>query len=487
MFLGIDIGTSGVKAVVLDEAGAIAGQGTAALTVQRPHPLWSEQDPEAWWRATSAAVLAIDPAVRRAVRGVGLAGQMHGATLLGADDRPLRPAILWNDGRSAAECTAMEAEEPRLRDISGNIAMPGFTAPKLRWVRDHERETFDKIATVLLPKDYVRLRMTGDKASDMSDSAGTLWLDVAKRNWSPELLATSGLDESAMPRLYEGSEITGTLGADVAEAWGMPRVPVAAGGSDNAAGAVGVGVVADGDALLSLGTSGVIFVATADFRPNPARAVHAFCHALPNMWHQMAVHLSAASCIDWVARITGASGAAELFARAETAGPASGPELFLPYLSGERTPHNDAKVRGAFLRLDNDTDAARLSQAVLEGVAFALADGLDVLREAGTTVERLSVIGGGARSSYWGRVLAAAMGVELVYLQGGEVGPALGAARLAQLAVDGGDVASVCTAPPVARTQAPDAALMDALAEKKAAFRAAYSRITPLETDGRNH
>ncbi len=479
MFLGIDIGTSGVKAVVLDEAGSVVGQGTAALTVQRPHPLWSEQDPDAWWRATTAAVQAIDPAVRRSVRGVGLAGQMHGATLLDADDRPLRPAILWNDGRSFAECEAMERAVPTLRTIAGNIAMPGFTAPKLLWVRDHEPEIFAKIATVLLPKDYVRLQMTGDKASDLSDSAGTLWLDVAARSWSDELLAACGLTQGQMPALYEGSQITGTLTAEIAELWGMPQVPVAAGGGDNAAGAVGVGVVADGDALLSLGTSGVIFVATKDFRPNADSAVHAFCHALPGMWHQMSVHLSAASCIDWVARITGATGPAELFARAEAAGPASGPEIFLPYLSGERTPHNDAEVRGAFLRLDNDTDAGRLSQAVLEGVAFALADGVDVLREAGTTIDRLAVIGGGARSRYWGETLAAAMEVELVYLQGGEVGPALGAARLAQLAVDGGDPATVCVAPPVSHRIAPDPALVSALAEKKAAFRQAYPRITP--------
>jgi len=479
MFLGIDIGTSGVKAVVLDEHGSVVGQGTAALTVQRPHPLWSEQDPDAWWKATIAAVQAIDPSVRRSVRGVGLAGQMHGATLLDADDRPLRPAILWNDGRCFAECEELERAVPNLRTISGNIAMPGFTAPKLLWVRKHEPEVFAKIATVLLPKDYVRLLMTGDKASDLSDSAGTLWLDVGGRCWSDEILAACGLTQAQMPSLYEGTEITGTLTAEVAELWGMPQVPVAAGGSDNAAGAVGVGVVRDGDALLSLGTSGVIFVATNDFRPNPARAVHAFCHALPGMWHQMSVHLSAASCIDWVARITGAAGAADLFARAEAAGPASGPEIFLPYLSGERTPHNDPEVRGAFLRLDNDTDAGRLSQAVLEGVAFALADGLDVLREAGTTVERLAVIGGGARSRYWGQVIAAAMEVELVYLQGGEVGPALGAARLAQLGVDGGDPAEICVAPPVSHTIVPDPALVSALAEKKAAFRQAYSRITP--------
>lgn len=479
MFLGIDIGTSGVKAVVLDAGGNVVGQGTAPLSVQRPRPLWSEQDPDAWWQATTDAVRAIDPAVRRSVRGIGLAGQMHGATLLDADDRPLRPAILWNDGRCAAECAALEAAVPDLRALTGNIAMPGFTAPKLLWVRAHEPAIFARIATVLLPKDYVRLLMTGDKASDLSDSAGTLWLDVAARGWSDTLLAACGLTRAQMPTLFEGSQVTGKLTEAVAELWGMPRVPVAAGGGDNAAGAVGVGVVADGDALLSLGTSGVIFVATRDFRPNPDRAVHAFCHALPGLWHQMSVHLSAAACIDWIARITGAEDAAALFARAEAAGPASGPELFLPYLSGERTPHNDAEVRGAFLHLDNDTDAGRLAQAVLEGVAFALADGLDVLRQAGTTIERLAVIGGGARSRYWGRVIAAAMEVELVYLHGGEVGPALGAARLAQLAVDGGDPATVCIAPPVAHRILPDPVLVAALADKKAAFREAYARITP--------
>ncbi|WP_426260902.1 xylulokinase [Sphingomonas sp. DC1100-1] len=480
MFLGIDIGTSGVKAVVVDASGTLVAQGTAPLTVQRPHPLWSQQDPVAWWQATCAAVLAIDPAVRRSVRGIGLAGQMHGATLLGADDRPLRPAILWNDGRSFAECAGLDAATPAFRERGGNLVMPGFTAPKLAWVRHHEPETFAAIKTVLLPKDYVRLLMTGEKASDMSDAAGTLWLDVAGRRWSETLLAATGLTTQQMPRLVEGSDTTGTLLPAVAELWGMAPVPVAGGGGDNAAGAAGVGAVRDGDALLSLGTSGVIFVATQDFRPNVAGAVHAFCHCVPAMWHQMAVHLSAAACIDWVARLTGARGAADLFARAEHAGPATGPELFLPYLSGERTPHNDAQVRGAFLRLDHDTGPERLAQAVLEGVAFALADGVRVLREAGTTIEQLSVIGGGARSLYWGETLAAALDARLVYLDGGEVGPALGAARLAQLAVDGGTPADVCVAPHTAHVIEPDAVLRDRLAPKYAAFRDAYSRIRSL-------
>ena len=482
MFLGIDIGTSGVKAIVIDEAGALLGQGVAGLSVSRPLPLWSEQDPEDWWAAAGAAVQAIDPGLRRAVRAIGLAGQMHGATLLGVDDRPLRPAILWNDGRSFAECAELEAMLPDLHGIAGNLAMPGFTAPKLLWVRGQEPQIFAAVRTVLLPKDYVRLRMTGDAASDMSDSAGTLWLDVGRRRWSEAILAACGLSVAHMPALYEGTAVTGTLRPDVAAAWGMGRVPVIAGGGDNAAGAVGVGVVRDGDALLSLGTSGVIFVATDRFRPNPAGAVHAFCHCLPAMWHQMSVHLSAASCIDWGARLTGVVSPAEFFARAEASGPGEGAELFLPYLSGERTPHNDPHVRGAFLGLDHETDPGRLPQAVLEGVAFALADGLAVLRDAGSAIARLSVIGGGARSSYWGRILAAVLDLPLVYLRGGEVGPALGAAQLARIATLGGQPSDLCTPPPVDHIIEPEAAIRDRLVDKQRQFRAAYPRLASKDS-----
>lgn len=481
MFLGIDVGTSGVKVVALAPGGAVLGQATAPLSVSRPRSLWSEQDARDWWIATEAAVLALDPTLRSGIMGIGIAGQMHGATLLGADDHPLRPAILWNDGRSFAECAELERTEPRLRALTGNIAMPGFTAPKLLWVRKHEPEIFAQIRYVLLPKDYVRLCMTGDKASDLSDSAGTLWLDVASRRWSEAMLDACGLSERQMPRLHESTEATGMLRPDIAARWGMRPVPVAAGGGDNAAGAAGIGVIADGDALLSLGTSGVIFVATSAYRSNPARAVHAFCHALPGMWHQMSVHLSAASCIDWAARLTGVPGPAALFALAEQAGPACGPEVFLPYLSGERTPHNDPHVRGAFLGLDNETDAGRLAAAVLEGVAFTHADGLDALREAGTAITSLSVIGGGARSSYWGRIIAAALGVPLVYFEGGEVGPALGAARLAQIAVTGDDPADVCVRPPVSHIVEPEAALADILAPRRARFRAAYPLIRQIQ------
>jgi len=479
VFLDIDLGTSGVKAVVVGDRGAVLAQASAPLAVSRPHDLWSEQEPEDWWTGVDAAVLALPGDFRARVRGIGLAGQMHGATLLGNDDRPLRPAILWNDGRSFAQCAELEATEPASRAITGNLAMPGFTAPKLAWVRRYEPAVFERVCSVLLPKDYLRLRMTGDKASDLSDSAGTLWLDCARRDWSDAMLAASGLDRSHMPRLHEGSEIAGRIRPEVARRWGMQQVPVAAGAGDNAAAAAGVGVVGDGEGLLSLGTSGVIFVATGSFRPNPDRAVHAFCHCLPGMWHQMSVHLSAASCVDWAGAALGIGDAAQFFALAETAG-AGGEELWLPYLSGERTPHNDPHVRGAFLHVGNETDRGRLAAAVLEGVAFAHADGLAALRDAGTAAEELGVVGGGARSAYWGTILSAALGVRLRYFAGGEVGPALGAAKLAMMAVDGVSAAEACTPPPTLRVVEPDAALAERLATKLQRFRRTYPAIRDL-------
>lgn len=483
MFLGIDIGTSAVKVVLIDREGRMCAQRSAPLGVERPQPRWSEQDPELWWEAVDLAVLAFDREQRAQIEAIGLSGQMHGATLLGKDDLPLRPAILWNDGRSFAECEAITNDVPDIAAVTGNIAMPGFTAPKLRWVRQHEPDIFDRVRTVLLPKDYVRLRMTGDKASDLSDSAGTLWLDTGARDWSDRMLGACGLSREHMPRLHEGCEVTGVLRTEVAACWGMERVPVVAGAGDNAAGAAGVGVINDGDALLSLGTSGILFVATQQFRANPARAVHSFCHCLPALWHQMSVHLSAASCVEWAARLTGAKGASGLFRMAQEAGIATGPELFLPYLSGERTPHNDPHVRGAFIGLDHESGPDRMAAAVLEGVAFALADGLAALREAGTEIEVLRVIGGGAKSRYWGTILSAALGVPLVYLEDGEVGPARGAARLAQIGATGAKPAEICRMPPIADVIEVDTALADRLAAKSSRFRAAYPALKAISRD----
>ncbi len=477
MYLGIDLGTSAVKVIVADDADRIVAQASTPLEVSRPHALWSEQDPESWWRACDEAVRSLGRSHDlRAIRGVGLSGQMHGATLLGADDEPLRPAILWNDGRSLEECEELEAV-PGFREISGNLAMPGFTAPKLLWVRKHEPEIFDRIARVLLPKDALRLRMTGDAATDLSDAAGTLWLDVAARAWSPELVEATGLEMKMLPALFEGSTPTGTLRSEIALAWGMDRVPVAAGGGDQAAGAIGVGVVRPGEASLSLGTSGVLFAASDVVRANPDRAVHAFCHCVPDTWHQMSVILSAASCLAWVTRLVGARDEAALLAEIEAADRPNEGLIFLPYLSGERTPHNDPHATGTFVGLDHDTDAAAIGRAVLEGVAFAFADAQDALLSAGTAIDTVSVIGGGARSAFWGRIMASVLDRPLVYRAGSEVGPALGAARLGRLAVTGETPAEVCTAPPVAFEVEPDAVLRELYASRLGHYRDLYARL----------
>jgi xylulokinase len=479
MYLGIDIGTSSVKAVIVDDKDTVVEQASAALSVSRPHAGWSEQDAGDWWKATNAAVNALPAQVRKAVKAVGLSGQMHGATLLDASDKPLRPAILWNDGRSEKQCLSLEKSEPKSRQLTGNIAMPGFTAPKLVWVKENEPSVFAATKTVLLPKDYVRLLMTGEKASDMSDAAGTLWVDVAKRKWSPEMLAATGLNESHMPKLVEGSDATGQLRAEVAAAWGMDRVPVAGGGGDNAAGAAGIGVITPGDAFLSLGTSGVLFLVTPKFLPNPNKAVHAFCHCLPGLWHQMSVMLSAASCVDWAVKLTGTKDAAELLSKVEARGALDGPEIFLPYLSGERTPHNDPQARGVLFGLNHDSDAAAIGQAVLEGVAFEFADGLDVLIEAGATIDKISVIGGGARSMWWGGVLSAALKRPLIYRDASEVGPALGAARLARLAKTKERAEDVCRPPPVRVVIEPNARDIEQLAVKRQQFSKIYQDLRP--------
>ena len=405
---------------------------------------------------------------------------MHGATCLGENDKVLRPAILWNDGRSGLECQGMMAELPKLTQITGNLAMPGLTAPKLEWMRTHEAENFVKLRKVLLPKDYVRLLMSGDYASDMSDSAGTLWMDVAARDWSDEMLALTALTREHMPTLYEGSEATGQLSAKVAAEWGVPQVPIAAGGGDNAAGAVGSGTVIPGEGFVSLGTSGVIFTADDSYRPNPASAVHTFCHALPGLWHQMSVMLSAASAIDFVAKMTGFNQPADLYAAAEDAGTAGKGAFFLPYLSGERTPHNNPRATGAFFGLTNEDNQVSLAQAALEGVAFGLADGLDALRSAGAAPKALSVIGGGARSLYWGKILASSFNLPLHYRGGAAVGPAFGAARLARLCVSGEKPADICNPPAIEHTVQPDSELTEHYAARRETFKSLYNATKEL-------
>ena len=485
MFLGIDLGTSEVKLLLLADDHRIVATVGEKLTVSRPHPHWSEQDPAEWWSATGKAMAALRakaPAEYAQIKSIGLSGQMHGATLLDAQDKVLRPAILWNDTRSAAECVELTSRFPKLPDVSGNLAFPGFTAPKLVWVAKNEPEIFAKVASALLPKDYLRMKLVGDKVSEMSDAAGTLWLDVAKRDWSDELLAATGLNRSHMPRLVEGSEVSGKLLPALAAEWGLSGdVVVAGGGGDNAASAVGIGAVAPGDGFISLGTSGVLFVVTDRFRPNPQSAAHAFCHAVPGRWHQMSVILSAASCLSWVTRLVGAVSESALLdqMRALPQSALDSAPIFLPYLSGERTPHNDAEAQGVFFGLNHDTDAARLAYSVIEGVTFAITDGLAALQAAGTEVGRLSLVGGGSRSPEWAQLHATMLNTEVVTVEGSEAGGALGAARLAWLAA-GGDEARVCTAPPTKTLFKPDAAQRARLLPRYERFKTLYPRVRDL-------
>ncbi|HEY8879774.1 MAG TPA: xylulokinase [Roseateles sp.] len=479
MHLGIDLGTSEVKLLLLDGQGHIVGTAGSALTLSSPEPLWSEQNPADWWRATGQAVSklrAAHPAEFAAVRSIGLSGQMHGAVLLDEADAVLRPAILWNDGRSHAECAELTAAAPRLHDIAGNLAMPGFTAPKLLWVKKHEPEVFARVKSVLLPKDWLRLQLCGDKVSDPSDAAGTLWLDVARRDWSDELLAACGLTRAHMPRLVESNQPGGVLLPELAKAWGLgPEVVIAGGAGDNAASAIGIGATQPGDGFISLGTSGVLFVVNERYRPNPASAVHAFCHALPQRWHQMSVMLSAASCLRWFCQLVG-SDEATLLAELSSNDSAVNAPIFLPYLAGERTPHNDPFAAGVFHGLNTLTHRADCTYAVLEGVAFGLADGLDALRAAGTQVHQLSLVGGGSRSPFWAQLIADALKVDIVLHTGSEAGGALGAARLGWLAAGGG-VEAVCTRPPVAALFSPDPQRHARLAPRLARFRDLYRRV----------
>ncbi|MCG5238694.1 xylulokinase [Azospirillum doebereinerae] len=466
MFLGIDIGTSSAKAVLTDVDGGVAAVASRPCSVSRPHPLWSEQEPEDW---VAAAVAAVDELAARlpdavgAVAGIGFSGQMHGAVLLGQDGRVLRPAILWNDGRSHRQCAALEAALPGFRSLSGNIAMPGFTAPKLLWVAEEEPEVFAAVAKVLLPKAYVRWRLTGAMVEEMSDASGTLWLDVARRDWSDELLAVTRLTRAHMPDLAEGSAPVARLSPDFAQRWGMKAPPVVAGGAgDCAASAVGLGAITPGDAFLSLGTSGVVWTTTDRFLPNPALAVHAFCHALPGVWHQMGVMLSAAASLAWAATALGAgagAGEAELLAPLGDTVDGPSPVAFLPYLSGERTPHNDATVRGLFAGLAADTGRDALVQAVLEGVAFAARDNLAAL---GQRPESIDLAGGGSRSRLWARICADALGLTVHRIEDGEVGAALGAAHLGRMAATGADPATVCRKPRRLESFSPDPVRADA-------------------------
>ncbi|MDY2948142.1 MAG: xylulokinase [Mannheimia varigena] len=481
MYIGIDLGTSGVKVVLLDENQHIIAITQKSLPISRPQPLWSEQNPQDWWNATNEAMLELaSQQDLSGVKAIGLTGQMHGATLLDSTDNVLSPAILWNDGRSFAECEELEQLVPNSREITGNLMMPGFTAPKLRWVDKHQPDISEKVSKVLLPKDYLRLAMSGEYASDMSDASGTMWLDVGKRDWNKSLLNACGLDIENMPKLFEGNQITGYLRPTLAEQWKMKSVPIVAGGGDNAAGAIGIGLYQTGQAMLSLGTSGVYFVVSDKFHANPQKAVHSFCHALPDRWHLMSVILSAASSVDWAAKSLGVKDVPTLFQQVETNQTASD-AIFLPYLSGERTPHNDPYAKGIFWGLSHNDNQATMAKAVVEGVSFALAEGIDVLHETGVKAENIALIGGGAKSAYWRQLLADISGKTFEYRTGGDVGPALGAAKLAQIALNPNqDIAVFCQPLPLEQVYQPNPNRYAEYQEKRQKFSEIYQRLKGL-------
>jgi len=486
--LGIDVSTTATKAVLINEQGAVAGVGTSEYGFEVPHPLWSEQDPRLWWDAT---VIAIGTVLRTTgVRGadvdaIGLTGQMHGAVLCDAADEVLRPAILWNDQRTGAECDLIREAVglERLVAITGNDALTGFTAPKLVWVRDHEPDVWSRARHVLLPKDYVRLRLTGEHAVDKADGAGTILFDLAARDWSPVILDALRIDPAWMPRTWEGPEVTGSITSGAATATGLREgTPVVAGGGDQSANAVGVGVVDPGTMALSLGTSGVVFAATDRPLYEPRGRVHAFCHAVPGRWHMMSVMLSAAGSLRWF-RDALAPGVefGDLVASAESVPPGSEGLWFLPYLSGERSPHPDPLARGAFIGLTLTHDRRHLTRAVLEGVAFGLRDGLDLMVEAGMPAPaQIRASGGGTASGLWRQILADVLDAEIATVDTTE-GAAYGAGLLA--AVGAGWFPSVAAGTEAFVTATPVAApgpAVAAYAEAHAIYRDLYPALAPI-------
>lgn len=441
--LGIDVSTTATKAVIVDAKGAVRGIGTAEYGFATPQPTWSEQEPQLWWDGAVAAIRAVlaSTGVDAAnIAAVGLTGQMHGAVLLDAAGQVLRPAILWNDQRTAAECDLIRAAlgPQRLIAITGNDAMTGFTAPKLVWVREHEPDTWARVAHVLLPKDYLRLNLTGEYAMDKADGAGTLLFDLAARDWSPEMLDALRIDPRWMPPTHEGPDVTGYVTAEAAAATGLRAgTPVVAGGGDQSANAVGVGAVRPGTVALSLGTSGVVFAPTEAPLFDPAGQVHAFCHAVPGRWHLMTVMLSAAGSLRWFRdALAPGEDFGRLTAAAESVPPGADGLFFLPYLSGERNPHPDPLARGAFVGLTVGHDRRHLTRAVLEGVAFGLRDGLDQMISAGMPApDQVRASGGGTASPLWRQILADVLRAEIATVSTTE-GAAYGAGVLAAAGAD---------------------------------------------------
>ena len=480
-YLGIDLGTSGLRALLIDAQGRAIGATERHYSVAHPQSGWSEQDPADWIAALEGAVAELSEKHPefKALKGVGVAGHMHGATVLDASGAVLRPCILWNDQRSMAEAQRLD-HSPDVRALSGNIVFAGFTAPKLEWMRAHEPELYARAAKVLLPAAYLNYYLTGDYVADLSDSAGTSWLDVGRRDWSQTLLDAGHMRRDQMPRLVEGTQAAGVLRGDLARAWGVGEVVVAGGAGDNAAAACGIGAMNEGQGFVSLGTSGVLLAARSGYRPAPETAVHTFCHAMPDRWYQMGVMLSATDSLNWLSKVIGLK-PAELTAPLGERLRAPEGLRFLPYLSGERTPHNDAEIRGGFIGLSAGTTRDDLVRAVLEGVAFGLRDSFEALVSTEAQLSQLIAIGGGTASRYWLKLIATTLGVPLLLPAGGEFGAALGAARLGIVASGAGRIEEVMTPPEIRETIEPEAELSQAYSGAYAKFRASYGAVKAIQ------
>lgn len=481
-FIGVDLGTSACKFLLMDERGEILNITSRSYDVEYPHPGWSQQSPEDWWRAVREGVPELLSGFDAAlVAGIGCGGQMHGLVALDEKDQVIRPAILWNDGRTAEQVRYLNETigTSRLLELTGNIAYAGFTAPKVLWVRDEEPELFSRIAHVMLPKDYLNHLLTGVYATDVSDASGTLLFDVARRTWSEEMLALCGLTAAQMPEVHESYEPIGTLLPEVAAELGLPTgVVVAAGAGDNAAAAVGTGAVGAGTMNISLGTSGTVFIPTAGFAAGVGDRIHSFCHA-DGAWHLMGCILSAASCNAWwVNDVLGADDMAAEQADIDVRSADPSLPYFLPYLMGERTPHNDVTARGALVGMSMSTTRADLTRAVLEGVAFAVRDSVEIARSLGASVSSSTVCGGGARSVTWLQMLADILGIELV-LPATEQGPGYGGAMLAAVAAGVYDNVAACSDAIVAEREriVPSCDLAAAYDDRYRAWRGMYPAL----------
>jgi xylulokinase len=485
-FLGIDTSTTSSKALLIDEEGKVVVVAASPHTLQTPKPLWSEQDPREWWQAMSASirkVLTESTIDAERIAAVGLTGQMHGLVLLDEAGEVLRPAILWNDQRTQAECEEIHARvgKERFIQISGNVALTGFTAPKILWVQNHEPEVYAKARHVLLPKDYIRFQLTGEYAMDKADGSGTVLFDLKSRDWSPELLAALGIDPAWMPPTFEGPEFTGCITKEAAEATGLKEgTPVAAGGGDQSAQAVGVGAVEPGVVALTVGTSGVVFATTPSALIEPEGRLHAFCHAVPGMWHFMGVMLSAAGSLQWYRdTLAPMDSFDDLLKEAEPVPAGSEGLQFLPYLSGERTPHPDPLARGAFIGVTIRHGRGHMTRAVLEGVSFGLKDSFTLIQNAGLgEIKQVRASGGGTKGALWRQILASVLESELVTVNTTE-GAAFGAALLAGVGAGAwSDVPSACAAAvKITGSTDPDPAQVEAYRKTYPLYRELYPAL----------